>query len=66
MLSGIGPRDELTKYGIEIVKHLPGIHQTMKDHAAIFLTALMKHEFAEHEVFEANSEAIAAATSQCN
>lgn len=39
MLSGIGPRDELEKHGIKVIKHLPGVGQTMKDHAAIFFTA---------------------------
>ena len=40
MLSGTGGRDELFQHGIKTTKHLPGIGKSMKDHAAIFLTAL--------------------------
>jgi choline dehydrogenase len=30
-LSGIGPRDELEKFGIEVLKHLPGVGTNLQD-----------------------------------
>ena len=30
-LSGIGPKDELTKFGIPVVKHLPGVGENLGD-----------------------------------
>ncbi|WP_336516549.1 GMC family oxidoreductase [Pollutibacter soli] len=35
MISGIGHGDELTKHGIPIVKHLPGVGKNLQDHLAI-------------------------------
>ena len=32
MLSGIGPRDELAKHGIEVLHDLPGVGQNLQDH----------------------------------
>lgn len=33
MVSGIGPQDQLKKYGIPVLKDLPGVGQNMWDHA---------------------------------
>lgn len=32
MLSGIGPKDQLDKFGIEVQKELPGVGQNLQDH----------------------------------
>jgi choline dehydrogenase-like flavoprotein len=64
MLSGIGPREDLTKHGLETIKHLPGIGKSMKDHAAVFLTALMKPGFTERMAFETDAAAREAAAAQ--
>ena len=35
MQSGIGDRDELTKFGIPVVEHLPGVGRHLHDHVAL-------------------------------
>lgn len=35
MLSGIGPKDQLEKFGIPIVKEAPGVGQNMADHLSL-------------------------------
>ncbi|KAH7313220.1 glucose-methanol-choline oxidoreductase [Rhexocercosporidium sp. MPI-PUGE-AT-0058] len=64
MLSGIGPRDELQKLNIKVVRNLPGIGQNMKDHTAIFWTALMKPAFSRRMAFETDIQAVDAAEKQ--
>ncbi|MFP3548186.1 GMC family oxidoreductase N-terminal domain-containing protein, partial [Rhizobium sp. SIMBA_035] len=32
MLSGIGPKDELQRHGIDVVADLPGVGQNLQDH----------------------------------
>lgn len=32
MLSGVGPADELTRLGIKVLKHLPGVGKNLQDH----------------------------------
>ncbi|KNC86745.1 hypothetical protein SARC_01124 [Sphaeroforma arctica JP610] len=39
MLSGIGPKDQLNKHGIEVVHELPGVGQNLQDHADICVNA---------------------------
>eukprot|EP00922_Rhytidocystis_sp_ex-Travisia-forbesii_P052072 GHVS01077284.1.p1 GENE.GHVS01077284.1~~GHVS01077284.1.p1 ORF type:complete len:560 (-),score=62.69 GHVS01077284.1:118-1599(-) len=36
MLSGVGPRDQLTKHGIDIVQELPGVGQNLQDHLEFY------------------------------
>eukprot|EP00922_Rhytidocystis_sp_ex-Travisia-forbesii_P052080 GHVS01077295.1.p1 GENE.GHVS01077295.1~~GHVS01077295.1.p1 ORF type:complete len:288 (-),score=40.24 GHVS01077295.1:44-907(-) len=36
MLSGVGPRDELNKHGIDIVQELPGVGQNLQDHLEFY------------------------------
>jgi choline dehydrogenase-like flavoprotein len=64
MLSGIGPREELEKHGIKKIQHLPGVGRSMKDHAAIFMTALMKPGFTERMAFETDAVAFETAAEQ--
>lgn len=35
MLSGIGPQEQLESFGIELVKHLPGVGQNLQDHLMV-------------------------------
>ena len=35
MQSGIGDRDELTKFGIPVVQDLPGVGRNLHDHVAL-------------------------------
>ncbi len=32
LLSGVGPQEQLTQFGIPVVQHLPGVGQQMQDH----------------------------------
>ena len=64
MLSGIGHRDELALHGIDMIKHLPGIVKSLKDHAAVFLTALMKPGLFTRSAFENDPEFVKQATQQ--
>jgi choline dehydrogenase-like flavoprotein len=66
MLSGIGPKDHLAQHGITAVKHLPGVGQGLKDHPAVFLTALMKPEHFYRAGFETSPSATTAAQDQWN
>uniref|UniRef100_A0A182LTF8 Glucose-methanol-choline oxidoreductase N-terminal domain-containing protein n=1 Tax=Anopheles culicifacies TaxID=139723 RepID=A0A182LTF8_9DIPT len=34
MLSGIGPREQLERHGIQVIQHLPGVGQNLQDHVA--------------------------------
>ncbi|MEM6769659.1 MAG: GMC family oxidoreductase N-terminal domain-containing protein, partial [Bacteroidota bacterium] len=40
MLSGIGDREELSQYGIEVVKDLPGVGKNLQDHLFVPIGAL--------------------------
>jgi len=37
MLSGVGPADELQKYNIPLVHHLPGVGRNLQDHLEVFV-----------------------------
>jgi choline dehydrogenase len=39
LLSGIGPADELTALGIDVVHDLPGVGKNFQDHMDVYLTA---------------------------
>lgn len=64
MLSGIGPKDHLHKFNIPVVKHLPGVGQSLKDHPAIFLTALMSGKLFNRTAFESSPSLTTAAKAQ--
>jgi choline dehydrogenase len=39
LLSGIGPADELSSLGLEVVHDLPGVGKNLQDHIDVYLTA---------------------------
>ncbi len=41
-LSGVGPADELSKFGIQVVHDLPGVGENLQDHPDIMLRCLDK------------------------
>jgi choline dehydrogenase len=38
MLSGVGPREQLERFEIPVVHHLPGVGQNLRDHPIIYIT----------------------------
>lgn len=42
MLSGIGPREELAKHGIDLLHELPGVGQNLQDHLDVFVETRAK------------------------
>ncbi|KAE9365780.1 GMC oxidoreductase [Stipitochalara longipes BDJ] len=64
MLSGIGDRDSLAKHNIPLIKNLPGVGQNVKDHPAVFLTALMDGKYFHRAAFESSPSLVAAAQAQ--
>lgn len=42
LLSGVGPRSEIEKHGIELVHELPGVGENLQDHLDIHITCLDK------------------------
>ncbi|HEX5057448.1 MAG TPA: GMC family oxidoreductase [Gammaproteobacteria bacterium] len=45
-LSGIGPKAELQKHGIEVKVDLPGVGENLQDRYEVGVVARMKHDFA--------------------
>jgi choline dehydrogenase len=45
MLSGIGPKEELSKYGIEVRSDLPGVGQNLQDRYEVGVITRMKSDF---------------------
>jgi choline dehydrogenase len=41
-LSGIGPAEELRAFGIEVVRHLPGVGENLQDHLEIYFQVACK------------------------
>jgi choline dehydrogenase len=42
MLSGIGPEDQLRRFGIPMVRHLPGVGQNLRNHLSVQMTYKVK------------------------
>lgn len=46
LLSGVGPRAELAKHGINVVHELPGVGENLQDHLGFHITCLEKTRLA--------------------
>jgi predicted dehydrogenase (TIGR03970 family) len=44
LLSGVGPQDQLRRFNIPVVHHLPGVGQNLRDHPIIYITWRTKKE----------------------
>lgn len=45
-LSGVGPADELEKFGIKVIKDLPGVGTNLQDHYEISVQGKVKEDFS--------------------
>ena len=45
-LSGIGPKEELSRFGIKVVKDLPGVGTNLQDHYEISVTGSVPEDFS--------------------
>ena len=50
MLSGLGPADHLISHGINPIVNLPGVGQSLQDHATVILQYACKKSFPIHKV----------------
>ena len=50
MLSGIGPKEELEKFGIDVIKDLPGVGQNLQDHVMTVIRYHYDEEYREQAV----------------
>jgi choline dehydrogenase-like flavoprotein len=53
MLSGIGPKDQLEKFGIPVIHDLPGVGQNLMNHLSAQVTFKVKDGLSLHGDFEA-------------
>lgn len=44
-LSGVGPADELDKFGIKVVKHLPGVGTNLQDHYEVAVQGRLQSDW---------------------
>ncbi|GAB0133248.1 hypothetical protein EsDP_00001660 [Epichloe bromicola] len=44
-LSGVGPADELAKFGIKVVKHLPGVGTNLQDHYEVAVQGRLRSDW---------------------
>lgn len=58
MLSGIGPKDELSKHDIPIVADLPGVGQGLRDHCSCRMSFLRGTDASEDEVRKAEAQVV--------
>ncbi|RHZ69804.1 hypothetical protein CDV55_105813 [Aspergillus turcosus] len=64
MHSGIGPADQLGKFGISVVEHLPSVGQGLKDHLWIPLCFQRKPETNDRNAFFGDNAAMDRAMAQ--
>ncbi len=50
MLSGVGPRAELGKIGIQVIRNMPGVGENYQDHPVVYLTFEGPKRFQEEWV----------------
>lgn len=64
LLSGIGPREQLEKHGIQVVQDLPGVGQNLQDHCHFPITAYLKPGVRSPNRTPPASEALASTRAQ--
>ncbi|XP_044743190.1 glucose dehydrogenase [FAD, quinone]-like [Chrysoperla carnea] len=50
MLSGIGPKDHLQSFGLDIVKDLPGVGQNLQNHGSFSVIFKVKNDKGENQM----------------
>ena len=50
LLSGIGPKDEILKHGIELIKDIPGVGRSLQDHPAVLSAYTLRPQYADMAV----------------
>jgi choline dehydrogenase len=60
MLSGIGPRDHLARFGIPVVHHLPGVGQSLQDHYSAPIKLRCKLPVTVNDVMLSNARKLRA------
>ena len=58
LLSGIGPRAELTSHAIGLVQDLAGVGKNLRDHPCVFLTTEVDPALSEIHAFESDTEGV--------
>ncbi|KAJ5618500.1 hypothetical protein N7528_006611 [Penicillium herquei] len=66
MHSGIGPREQLEEYGIQVVQDLPAVGQGLKDHFFVPLALARNPETNDRNSFYGSEEAMSAGLAQWN
>lgn len=64
LLSGIGPREDLEKVGVDVVRDLPGVGRNLQDHCHFPITAYLKPGVRAPNKIPPGSEALAEARAQ--
>jgi choline dehydrogenase len=60
MLSGIGPRDELAKHGIEVRQHVAGVGKSLQDHYSAPIKVRCKEPVTVNDVLLSNVQKVKA------
>ena len=47
MLSGVGPAEQLQKFGIDVLADVPGVGNNLQDHPCVFTYYTTKQSFSE-------------------
>jgi choline dehydrogenase-like flavoprotein len=64
MLSGVGPREELSKHKIPVVHDLPEVGKNLQDHVFSTATIIQKEGTNDRMRHETDAAAVAAARAQ--
>lgn len=64
LLSGIGPRTDLEKLNIPVIRDLPGVGKNLQDHCHFPITAVLKDGIREPNTLRPGFETLATARSQ--
>src|SRR5204862_886684 len=56
MLSGIGPQEHLSAFGIPVVQHLPGVGHSLQDHYSAPLKLKCRVPITVNDVMRSNAQ----------